>query len=244
MKGCELNLLENLTQRLSTGVMITLIGVEKGGTGKTTLATNLAAMRKAAGIDVLLVDADIQKSSNFWATMREEENHDKRIPCIQKFGKGIGSELLDLNERYSDIIVDAGGRDSVELRAAMSVADDIFIPIQASQFDIWTLSQMDDLVQAAQAFNKKLKAHIVINRASTNPSVTESQDVVELLKDFENLNFSGVTICDRIAFRKAASRGLSVFELSPIDNKAVLEITSLYQKVYNNGKIKSKKSAA
>lgn len=223
--------------------MITLVGVEKGGTGKTTLATNLAVMRKNSGKDVLLVDADMQKSANFWATMREEILPNNRIPCIQKSGKGIGLELLDLNERYQDIIVDAGGRDSVELRASMSVADKLYIPIQASQFDLWTLAQMDALVQAAKAFNSKLKAYVIINRSSSNPSVTESCETIELLKDFENLEYSGITICDRIAYRRAASKGLSVLELKPTDQKAVIEMNTFYKKVYNE-KAKFTQSAA
>ena len=46
--------------------MIILFGGEKGGTGKTTLAVNLAAMRARAGYDVLLVDADRQESAAAW----------------------------------------------------------------------------------------------------------------------------------------------------------------------------------
>ena len=46
--------------------MIVLVGGEKGGVGKTTLAVNLAAMRRRAGHDVLLVDADRQASANLW----------------------------------------------------------------------------------------------------------------------------------------------------------------------------------
>ena len=222
--------------------MITLIGVEKGGTGKTTLATNLAAVCKSKGKDVLLVDADIQKSANFWATTRTEILPNSRIPCIQKFGKGIGSELLDLTKRYQHVIVDAGGRDSVELRAAMSVADFLYIPIQASQFDVWTLAQMDELIESAQTFNPNLKAYAVINRASPNPSVTESAETIELFKDYKNIAYSGITIRDRIAYRKAASRGLSVFELKPVDLKANEEIYKFYKKVYQNEK--TKKSAA
>ena len=80
--------------------MIVLIGGEKGGTGKTTLATNLAAMRALAGRDVLMIDTDPQGSANYWAQSRDEENITPRVACIQKFGKGLPKEVQDLAHRW------------------------------------------------------------------------------------------------------------------------------------------------
>ncbi len=214
--------------------MIILIGGEKGGTGKTTLATNLAAMRALAGRDVLLVDTDPQGSANYWAQSRDDEQVTPRVACVQKFGKGLPAEVKDLEHRYQDIIIDAGGRDSVELRSAMVVTEKVYIPIQPSQFDIWTLNQMDELVETAKAFNPNLQARVIISRASTNPSVHESEDTSKLLADFLNLDLASVTIRDRIAYRKAAKDGLAVTELKPKDPKAVEEMETLYQEVFGN----------
>ncbi|CAI8982490.1 AAA family ATPase [Methylocaldum szegediense] len=214
--------------------MIILIGGEKGGTGKTTLATNLAAKRALAGRDVLLIDTDQQGSANYWAQSRDEsEAKPRRVACVQKFGKGLQSEVQDLAKRYQDIIIDAGGRDSVELRAGLVVADKAYIPIQPSQFDIWTLDRMDELVSSAQGFNPNLRAWVVISRVSTNPSVHESQDAQDILAEFSHLILSGVVIRDRIAYRKAARDGLCVDELKPKDPKASEEIEALYQEVFS-----------
>lgn len=214
--------------------MIILIGGEKGGTGKTTIATNLAAMRALAGRDVLIIDTDPQGSANYWAQSRDEENVNPRVACIQKFGKGLPKEVKDLAHRYQDIIIDAGGRDSVELRSALVVAEKAYIPIQPSQFDIWTLGQMDELVETAKAFNPDLQAKVIISRSSTNPSVHESDDTGKLLTDFLNLDLANVTIRDRIAYRKAAKDGLAVVELKPKDLKAVEEMEALYKEVFGN----------
>ena len=62
--------------------MIVLIGGEKGGTGKTTLATNLAQMRAARGRDVLLVDTDKQESASAWASLRAEEGIEPTITAV------------------------------------------------------------------------------------------------------------------------------------------------------------------
>jgi chromosome partitioning protein len=214
--------------------MIVLIGGEKGGTGKTTISTNLAAMRALAGRDVLLIDTDPQGSANYWVQSRDEENITPRVACVQKFGKGLPKEVQDLAKRYQDIIIDAGGRDSVELRSALVIAEQVYIPIQPSQFDIWTLNQMDELVETAKAFNPGLLAKVIISRSSTNPSVHESEDTGKLLTDFLNLDLAGVTIRDRIAYRKAAKDGLAVTELKPKDPKAVEEMESLYKEVFGD----------
>ena len=213
--------------------MIVLIGGEKGGTGKTTLATNLAARRAAEGADVMLVDTDKQGSASYWAAIREEAGELPRVSCVQVFGKSVTTQVSDLAERYDEIVVDAGGRDSTELRAAMVIADRLFVPVQASQFDVWTIERMDELVEQAQGINAGLEASFVINRASPHPQVKEADEARDLLADFEHLRFGGVVIHDRIAFRRAASEGLSVWEMESADPKACAEIKSLYQAIYD-----------
>ena len=215
--------------------MIILIGGEKGGTGKNTIATKLAAMRALNGRDVLLIDTDPQGSANYWAQSRDEENITPRVACVQKFGKGLPKEVQDLATRYQDIIIDAGGRDSIELRSALVVTERLFVPIQPSQFDIWTLNQMEELVESAKSFNSDLLAKVIISRSSTNPSVHESDDAGKLLDDFDNLDLADVTIRDRIAYRKAAKDGLAVIELKPKDPKAVKEMEALYNEVFGDG---------
>ncbi len=212
---------------------IILIGGEKGGTGKTTLAVNLAAMRALQGRDVLVIDTDIQASASYWAQTRDETTVTPRVACIQKFGKGLPTEVRYLARRYQDLIIDAGGRDSPELRSALLIAERVYIPIQPSQFDIWTLGRMDDLVTNAQVFNLNLHAWVVISRASTNPSVSEVAEAQSLLADFAHLRLAHAVIRDRIAYRKAARDGLSVEELKPGDPKAGEEIRAFFQEVFN-----------
>ncbi|MCC0179463.1 AAA family ATPase [Waterburya agarophytonicola K14] len=221
--------------------MILVIGAEKGGTGKTTLSTNLAAVLASKGKDILLVDTDTQGSASKWAAMRDSIESDQgefaRVASVQKFGSEIRKDILDLSQRYEHILVDAGGRDSVELRSALSVCDRIYIPLQAAQFDIWTLSVMDKLIADASIFNQNLEARVVINRASTNPKVSETAEALELEEELSNLSFSSVVVRERGSFRKAAKRGLSVCEFTSkdADPKAEQEITDLYQEIFGNG---------
>ena len=214
--------------------MILLVGGEKGGTGKTTVATNLAALRALAGFDVLLVDTDPQGSASYWAATRDEASVRPRVASIQKFGKGLVGELHDLDDRYQDLIIDAGGRDSVELRGAMVAAEKVIIPLQASQFDVWTLERMAELVDQAEGLNPQLEAFVVINRASSNPVVGETNDARAYLEDFNRIALLSTVVRDRIAYRRAAAEGMAVNEMPKRDGKAVAEMQLLYAEVFGN----------
>ena len=233
--------------------MIILIGGEKGGTGKTTIATNLASAFKHNNRDVLLVDTDKQGSASFWCATRDElvKNYKQdpakynkvidqdiialnRIPNIQKFGDSIANEINELKTKYQDIIIDAGGRDSIELRAAITVCDFLYIPVQASQFDIWTLGVIDNLVTQGKIYNKKIKASVLFNRGSTNPGVNEViESSAAINNDFENLSLCKSIFKDRIIYRKAAKNGLSIDELANQDLKANTELNNFYNEVIN-----------
>ncbi len=212
---------------------VVLFGGEKGGTGKTTLATNMAAMLAQTGKDVLLLDTDRQGTASFWATVREDSEIEPRIACVQKFGKGLASQVLDLADRYDEIVIDAGGRDSMELRYSLGVCDRAYIPVQPYQFDIWTIQQMDELVEMAQGLNDTLQAFIVLNRVSTNPAVREDQETRDFFKeeDFQHLALVDAVLRDRIAVRKSARDGLSVLEWKQ-DKKAAEEMNQLFKEVY------------
>ena len=217
--------------------MIIVIGNEKGGVGKTTLATNLAALAAGQGRDVLLVDTDTQGSAQAWAAIRDEAGVTPRVPTIGKYGKGLPAELRGLQERYDTIIVDAGGRDSVELRGALVVADKLYAPVQASQYDLWALERLAELTAQAKGLNPDLEASVLITRASPNPVVAETQEAKEFLADIEELQLSSCVIRDRIAYRRAAREGRAVHEMKPADPKALAELSYLYEEVFGDGRI-------
>lgn len=155
-----------------------------------------------------------------------------RISNIQKFGDSIVHEIKDLKRRYEDIIIDAGGRDSLELRASMIVADFLYIPIQSSQFDVWTLGALDSLITKAKIYNCTLKSFILFNRASTNPTVNEIIESEQAIKtDLENFILCKHILRDRIIYRKAAKNGLAINELAKQDPKANEEFNHFYHEV-------------
>jgi chromosome partitioning protein len=215
--------------------MIVVVASEKGGTGKTTIATNLAVTRAQNASDVLVVDADPQRSAMDFVTVREEEGHTPELTCSAIFGRGIGAELRKLNPKFDDIIVDVGGRDSTTLRSALLTADVLVVPFLPSQYDTWGIELMDGLVGEVLSMNDKLRTIAFLNKVDTNPRIGLSDEASHFAAEFKNLKFNKVTIGYRVAFRRSVADGLAVTELkSSRDQKAINEIQSLYKEVFQN----------
>lgn len=212
--------------------MIVLVGGEKGGTGKTTLATNLAAMRAGAGCNVLLIDTDTQGSASSWSEIRVQDKVAPEIPCVSKFGAGVREAIKSLAQHYEDVIIDAGGRDSVELRQAMLCADVMVIPARPSQFDLHAMAAAHRLVADIKEFNADLRVLVVVNLAPTNPAMSDIADMRAAISEMQHLTLTDAVVRDRVAFRRAASNGLAVTEQPGQDAKACVEITALYNEVF------------
>jgi chromosome partitioning protein len=209
--------------------MIVAILGEKGGTGKTTLATNLAGMRATAGRDVLLIDADRQGSASYWAEKHSDKQpHVHAVQSVQKFGEGLMWTVRDLERRYDDILIDAGAGNSREGESALRVADLAIIPVQPAGLDVWTLGLIDDRVGEAQAVNPALVAYVVLNRTSPNPKDRDADDAWEAIEGCQHLHLAASGICDRVAIKRAAPAGLTVMEYRPFDAKAADELQQLY----------------
>lgn len=213
---------------------VILVGGEKGGTSKTTLATNLAVVRARAGRDVVIVDTDPQGSASRWKERRDEADASPVVHVTQFFGKAVRSGIADVARRYQDVIVDAGGKDSEELGIAMTQARMILIPIQASQADLETLDHMAILVANARTVNEHLRALVVVSRAPTNPSMTDTDEAHDYISEIEELDLAISVIRERAVYRRAFRDGTGITEYLPRDERGILELSQLYKEVYGN----------
>jgi len=194
--------------------MIILIASQKGGVGKSTLATNFVSVLSQQNKDVLLLDADRQNTSSEWETERRLLHSDaKRIACVQKYG-AIDDTLDDLAKRYEYVIVDAAGRDSEEMRTAMLVCDIVLMPFRPSQADLNTLPTMNEFVRNSRRINPKMIANAVINIAPTNSRIKEIEQSLMLLNGFTDIDLLKTIIYDRKVYRDAYSEGLGVVEMN------------------------------
>lgn len=218
--------------------MIVVFGGIKGGVGKTTLSVNIAILASKKK-NVLLVDADEQGSASDFTAMRSETLKDKSdvtYTCIKLHGASVRTELLKLKDKFDDIIIDVGGRDTAGQRAALSIAEVYIIPLLPASYDVWTLDKVSTLIEEVASFNPQMIAQCLINRGDAKGD--DNQQAAQIVEESPNLSLIPIIIGNRKAFRTGAAQGLAVTELKPIDRKACLEIEALYQHIYTNKLLK------
>ncbi|CAB3804341.1 Iron-sulfur cluster carrier protein [Paraburkholderia ultramafica] len=209
--------------------MIVLVAAEKGGVGKSTIASNLAVHLAHHGIDVVLLDTDGQATSARFVERRDEAGILPPVPCVQRTGE-VAATLRDLARRYQIVVVDAGGRDSREMRSAMAVANLLLVPTKASQADLETFPKVNELIGLARGLNPGLKASAVLSMAPSNPVIREVEDARELLAEFDQLDLADTIIRDRKVYRDALLVGQGVVERD--NSQARAEIQLLAQEFF------------
>ena len=207
--------------------MIYTIGGIKGGSGKTTIATNLVVMLYLKGRDVLFVDADDQETATDFTHWRNETLPDGvGYTAIQLANNAVRTEILKLKSKYDDIVIDTGGRDTTSQRAAMTVSDVLVVPFIPRSFDMWTLEKVARLIDEMMTAKPDLRAYAVLNKTDARGS--DNMEAKAFLNETDSIKLIEASLGHRKSFANAASKGLSVVELKPVDEKAIKEMTDLF----------------
>ena len=210
--------------------MMILVGGEKGGSGKSCLAQNLAVFfaRDKKSI-VLMVDCDPQRTSSDWIQARNSDPSLPAINCIQLYGK-IRNDLLSLTQHYDYVIVDCGGQDKLALRAAMSVADHVIIPLRPKRRDLKTVPHMEDMLSTCKMVNPKMLASFVITQCPSLPNqasrIIEAKDVCRSY----GINVLNAVTFNRNVYDDSEEQGSSVLEIDP-QGKAAIEMTAIAEEL-------------
>lgn len=207
--------------------MIYTVGGIKGGSGKTTVATNLTVLLSSKARDVLLVDADDQETAtDFTAWRSNRTDGNTGYTAIQLSDNAVLTEVLKLEPKYDDIVIDTGRRDTASQRAALTVANVFLVPFIPRSFDIWTLQKVTTLIGEIRPINPELKIFAFLNRS--DPRGRDNLGASELLSESDAYTFLDAPLGNRKAFSNAAAVGMSVTEVKPRDKKAINELQTLF----------------
>ncbi len=210
--------------------MILVVGNTKGGVGKTTLAVNLTIARALAGRDVLLVDGDEQGTAISFTELRTEQLGQPGYTAVSLHGAAIRTQVRQLAPKYADVVIDVGGRDTGSLRAALTVADTLLIPVQPRSFDLWAIDSITALVKEAREINERLRVVAILNAADAQGS--DNDAAAQQLSEVDGIEYLPTSVGRRKAFPNAASAGRSVLEQASRDQKAVQELAAIISHVF------------
>ena len=214
--------------------MIITVGNTKGGVGKTTIALNIAIALRLKGHEVWLIDGDRQSTAQTAVDIRAESNQQPEIACSSfSEGKTLRNQIRAQQEKYDYIVIDAGGRDSTALRAALVLTDILLVPFQPRSYDVWALHDIAELVDEAHGIRDNLKAYAVLNCADPGDKSNDNLEAAQAVQEVPQFQYLDTPLRRRKAFANAAGAGLSVLELKPSDTKAVQEIKQLVNAILN-----------
>lgn len=179
------------------------IANRKGGTGKTTIAVNLAGALSICGANVLYVDADVQAAATQWSAAGDGLG----FTVIHMPSKTIHDDLPRLATAYSTVVIDGPASDAEITGSVIRAADFVIVPVIATAIDLWVLPE---LIVTLRRLGKP--GAVLLNRydGRLNISKDARESIVKL-----GLPILETTFGSRVAFVEAAVAGTTVLSYAP-----------------------------
>jgi chromosome partitioning protein len=204
--------------------MITVIGNLKGGSGKSTVAFNLAVWLALQNRPATLLDLDPQRTLSDLVAVRAEEGFEPALELMP-----VDTDIASLRAPgAADVLIDVGASSFDRMIDAIRHADAVLIPVVPGQADVWSTQRYLKIVQGER--RPDCRVMLFLNRTDALGGSKETREASVALNVLMNM-LEGVTVLttrlgQRIGFCRSLSEGLAVFELDP-KSKASIEFMDL-----------------
>ena len=213
---------------------LVVVGNLKGGSGKSTVAFNLAVWLSTQGIDLTLVDLDPQKTLSDLVAVRQEIGASPSIaspdfvpPAMEPPVNTLGTAVAG---RWT--LIDFGAADMARMNDVLPHADIVLVPVLPSQADIWATQRY--LKQIVAQRKPTARIALFVNRAEPMEASRETRETLTALKAMagmcEEVIVLPTMLGRRVAFCRSLSEGQGVFEFKK-ESKASKEFQAFAKSV-------------
>lgn len=183
---------------------VVTVAQQKGGSGKTTIAANLAVAFAKAGKSVALLDTDPQGSLGRWFMTRHAAGLADGIEFATASAWGVTYECDKLRKSHDIVLIDTPPKIDSDLRPALRESDLIIVPVSASQVDVWATEGVLEM-----ADREGRPEMVVLNRVKAGTKVLE--EVEAAVAGFDVLR-AKTALGQRVAYADTLGHGKGVME--------------------------------
>lgn len=210
---------------------VIITGHEKGGTGKSALATSFASKIIQGGASAVVVDTDATATAAGWNAIRESREISPVVPVIQQT-MSPAPAVIEMASKYDAVIVDVGARDYAKLRDLARICDLWVAPTTVGQGDLTSTVRLYEALSGFHALHKHghIPFVVVFNRVSSSWNTTEEEDARSFLEEMcPGIVLLKAHIKERKAWRDAGRLGLGISEMPSREaGKAIDEFDTFY----------------
>ena len=186
------------------GGKVIAVAQQKGGSGKTTIAANLAVAYARQGLTVALLDTDPQGSLGRWFMARRERLGEPGMEFSTSSAWGVSYECEKLRRQADIVLIDTPPKVDADLRPALREADLVLIPVATSHVDLWATEGVLDLAR-----RERKRATVILNRVK--PGTRLAAEVAEAAEALE-AELAQAVLANRIAYAETLGQGLGAQE--------------------------------
>ena len=200
---------------------------QKGGTGKTTLATNLAVLWSNSKYKVAVIDADTQKSLANWVEARKKYygENDIGIDVYPYHTHSLGEDIKKIKRKYNFIIIDSPPSITYDTIQIVKNSDRVFVPVQPSPVDLMATIPFLNLVK-----QERKKAIVILNRVMPRARLT---DAMVMRLRYAGAKIARSRISSKVIYAETYSVGRGVVDIS-ITTDVSKEIINVGNEILRN----------
>lgn len=198
---------------------------QKGGAGKSTLATNLARSLQLRGRRVLIADADPQQTAVLWRESYDATGGESEMPAVVGVDRdNFDGDVRTVATAFDVVIIDGAPRMDARAKAALRVADLVIIPVQPSAFDVKATAPLVAMIREQHAYTpgRPRAAFVVSRQIAGSLLASEAENALSRY----GLSVFGARTTQRVAYQEAAGLGVGVQDYEP-GGKAAGEIDAI-----------------